>query len=60
MGGIRITGYATDAARYCAITGGRYTITRDVAGADEQGTCAFTNGVSCDAHEYYAGKCRKN
>jgi putative hemolysin len=38
-GGIRVAGYATAAARHCAITGGRYTITARSGAADEQGVC---------------------
>ena len=39
VGGIRVTGYATAAARHCAIAGGRWTITANSGTADEQGTC---------------------
>jgi putative hemolysin len=39
VGGRRVTGYATPAARYCAITGGSYSITGRSGAADEQGTC---------------------
>ena len=38
-GGIKVTGYATAAARHCAIAGGRYTITARSGAADEQGIC---------------------
>ena len=38
-GGIRVTGFATAAARHCAIAGGRYTITARSGAADEQGVC---------------------
>jgi putative hemolysin len=59
-GGVRITGYATQAARYCAITGGRYQSTREeTATAEEGGTCTFANGKHCDVHDYFAGDCRK-
>ena len=57
-GGFRVTGYATPAARYCAITGGRYAITGRSGAADEQGTCTLPEGKSCDAEEYYWGTCR--
>jgi hypothetical protein len=58
VGGRKITGYLTDAAQYCAITGGEYTVT-DESGApeDEQGTCTFPNGTVCDVWNYYNGKC---
>lgn len=57
-GGLRITGYVTAAARYCAITGGKYAVTGRSGAADEQGTCALPSGKSCDADAYYSGKCR--
>lgn len=57
VGGIKITGYVTPAARYCAITGGTYRITAKSNTAKEQGTCAFKNGRSCDVWDYFAGKC---
>jgi putative hemolysin len=56
-GGVKVTGYATDAARYCAITGGTYAVTRNSGQPDEQGTCTLPGGVQCDATEYYDGKC---
>lgn len=59
-GGVRITGYATQAARYCAITGGRYQSTREeTATAEEGGICTFANGTQCDVHEYFAGECSR-
>ena len=59
-GGVRITGYATQAARYCAITGGRYQSTREeTATAEEGGICTFANGRQCDVHEYFAGECSR-
>ena len=57
-GGLRVTGYATPAARYCAITGGRYAITSRSGASDEQGMCTLPEGKSCDAEEYYRGTCR--
>jgi putative hemolysin len=57
VGGRRVTGYVTPAARYCAITGGRYTVVGGSGAADERGTCLSPNGTSCDADAYYAGKC---
>jgi putative hemolysin len=58
VGGRKITGYITEAAQYCAITGGEYTVT-DESGPpeDEQGTCTFPNGTVCDVWEYYNGEC---
>ena len=57
VGGLRVTGYITPAARYCAITGGRYTVVARSGGADEQGACALPDGKACDAGAYYAGIC---
>jgi putative hemolysin len=56
-GGLRVTGYATAAARYCAITGGRYTVVGNIGTADEQGACALPGGKACSADAYYAGTC---
>ena len=61
-GGVKVTGYATAAGRYCAITGGEYTVT-DAPGMDadnEGGTCTFANGVVCDVWAYYNGECSAN
>jgi hypothetical protein len=57
-GGVKVTGYTTAAARYCAITGGTYTVTGKSGAADEQGTCTFKDGSQCDVWTYYAGKCQ--
>ena len=57
VGGLRVTGYITPAARYCAITGGRYTVVAKSGAADEQGACALPGGKACDAGAYYAGTC---
>ena len=56
-GGVRITGYATEAARYCAITGGRYTVTAKGAAPVEQGSCTLPDGTSCEAEAYFRGSC---
>ncbi len=57
VGGLRVTGYITPAARYCAITGGRYTVVAKSGAADEQGVCSLPGGKSCAADAYYAGTC---
>jgi len=57
VGGLKITGYITPAAQYCAISGGTYTITGNSGAPNETGTCAFKNGKSCAADEYYNGTC---
>jgi len=58
VGGVKVTGYAAPAARYCAITGGTYTVTGKSGAEDEQGTCTFKDGSQCDAWDYYDGKCQ--
>ncbi|HYR65928.1 MAG TPA: DUF333 domain-containing protein [Reyranella sp.] len=59
VGGLRVTGYVTPAARYCAITGGRYTVVTNSGAADEQGACALPGGKACAANAYYAGTCSR-
>ena len=58
-GGLKITGYATDAEVYCAITGGTYNVPNEKA-EKEQGTCEFKSGKKCDVWEYFNGKCTNN
>jgi len=48
-GGVKITGYITNQARYCAIIGGDYTETDN--------TCK-RNGKTCDATSFYRGACQ--
>jgi putative hemolysin len=56
-GGLKVTGYITPEARYCAITGGTYAITGNSGASDEQGTCTFKDGSQCDAWDFYNGSC---
>jgi putative hemolysin len=60
VGGIKVTGYLTPAAQYCAITGGEYAITGNSGEENEQGTCTFKNGKKCDVWDYFNGKCGPN
>jgi putative hemolysin len=60
VGGRKITGYITEAAQFCAITGGTYEITGNSGTEQEQGTCTFKNGKVCDAAQYFAGTCDRN
>jgi putative hemolysin len=60
VGGIKVTGYVTPAAQYCAITGGEYQVTGNSNTDQEQGTCTFKNGQTCDVWDYFAGKCNPN
>ena len=57
VGGIKITGYITPAAQYCAITGGEYAITENSGAEDEGGTCTLKDGKECDVWDYYNGLC---
>ncbi len=58
VGGVKVTGYVTDAGRYCAITGGTYTATGGTTSdGQEAGTCTFANGSTCDVFAYYDGTC---
>ena len=50
VGGLRVTGYLTPAARFCAITGGRYA---------EPGTCTLPDGKVCVAEAYWTGACSR-
>jgi putative hemolysin len=59
VGGLRVTGYITPAARYCAIIGGRYTVVAKSGATDEQGACTLPGGKSCAADAYYAGSCSR-
>ncbi len=56
-GGLRVTGYITPAARYCAITGGRYAVVAKSGAPDEKGVCALPGGKECDAAAYFSGTC---
>jgi putative hemolysin len=54
-----VTGYITPAARYCAITGGRYSVTAASGTADEKGTCTLPGGRTCDAAAWYGATCNR-
>ena len=56
-GGIKVTGFATPAARYCAITGGNYRVTSNSNAADEQGTCTSKGQPPCPASAYFDQTC---
>lgn len=57
VGGVKVTGYVTEAGRFCAITGGVYRTSGDGPADPEQGVCTFADGSQCDAWEYYNGVC---
>ncbi len=58
VGGLKVAGYITDAAVYCAIIGGKYDITSESVEV-ENGTCSFFNGKVCNVWDLYNGKCDK-
>jgi putative hemolysin len=58
-GGLKVTGYATEAARYCAITGGRYDVRGNSGAENEQGTCTLSSGKVCAADAYLIGECTR-
>jgi uncharacterized protein len=58
VGGLKVTGYLTDASRYCAITGGSYSTDGSMnSDGEEDGTCTFSGGSSCNVYDYYDGSC---
>jgi putative hemolysin len=57
VGGVKVTGYVTPAAQYCAITGGTYTVTGNSNTPQEIGTCQLPNAKACDATAYWNGGC---
>lgn len=58
VGGLKITGYLTEAAVYCAITGGTYAISGTDAAGVEQGSCTLPDETTtCDVWDYFNGKC---
>jgi len=59
VGGLKVTGFVTPASRFCAITGGDYKVTSASNDPNEQGTCTFKDGKTCDAADYFNGKCSR-
>jgi putative hemolysin len=59
VGGRRITGYATQAGRYCAITGGQYTDVTGNDARDERGNCLLPDDRKCEAEAYWRGTCSR-
>jgi len=59
-GGVKVTGYITPAARFCAMSGGEYTVTGNSGAEDEHGTCTFKNGKTCDVWQYFNMECSAN
>jgi len=58
VGGIKVTGYLTNAARYCVIRGGKYHITNQQTFVmPEQGTCELKGGRLCNAQKWFSGSC---
>jgi putative hemolysin len=58
LGGLKVTGFLTEAGQYCAITGGVYaSVTSNSDTEPEQGTCTFKTRKTCNAADYFAGTC---
>ena len=56
-GGLRVAGYVTPAARYCALRGGQYQVLSGSNTPAEQGACRFADGKACAAAAFYNGLC---
>ena len=56
-GGIRVTGYVTPAARYCALRGAHYQVLAGSNTPNEQGSCQFAGGRTCAADAFFSGLC---
>ncbi|MGD0276176.1 MAG: DUF333 domain-containing protein [Syntrophales bacterium] len=57
LGGVKVAGLATPAARFCVITGGTYTVKALTGTKEEQGTCSWKSGDWCEVWDYYNGLC---
>ena len=57
--GVRVTGFVTPAARYCAISGGTYRVRSGSNTPNEQGTCTFKGNKLCDAAAFFNGICTR-
>lgn len=57
VGGVDTSGYVTADGVFCVITGGEYTITGNAGATNEQGTCTFKTGKTCEAKAYSDGEC---
>jgi len=57
QGGVKVTGYVSEAGKYCAITGGTYAATSMEGETFEQGTCTGPDGKECEVWDYYRGAC---
>lgn len=53
-GGVKVTGYNTEAAKFCAIRGGEFTPYKTDS---EKGYCLLKQYPSCDAEEYFKDGC---
>jgi putative hemolysin len=57
VGGLKVTGYLTEAAVFCAISGGQYSITANSGTAEEEGDCTLPSGTVCPATAYFERTC---
>ena len=56
-GGIDVSDFPSDAARYCALHGGRYH--PQPWGASEPEHCELPGNVMCSVNDFYFGRCGK-
>lgn len=52
-GGVKTTGFDTEAQRYCAWLGGKTSAVKNAR-------CTFSSGKICDDNELFSGKCSSN
>jgi putative hemolysin/glutaredoxin len=57
VGGIDVSGYETEAGRFCAISGGMYAANGTDAANNEAGSCTLPDGTVCEAQAFYEGRC---
>ena len=57
VGGVKVTGYITEAGRFCGINGGQYNVTVEGGMDVERGDCTLPDGTVCEAQAFYEGAC---
>lgn len=57
IGGVKVTGFITEAGRFCGISGGQYNVTVEGDMNTERGTCTLPDGTVCEAQAFYEGAC---
>jgi putative hemolysin len=54
VGGVDVSAWKTDAAKFCVLTGGQYKESGD---GDGQADCTLPAGKTCPVLDYFQGKC---